>query len=60
MAAQQNFKPVTVPQPIMIDGRRGTVVFLDDNRNVVVPDHATHAKVVFDDGSRGFYQIRHP
>jgi hypothetical protein len=56
-AAQQSFEPVTTPQPIVIDSKKGTVVFLDENWNVVLPGNATMAKVIFDNGDRAFYVV---
>jgi len=51
------FKPVPPPEPIVIDGKKGTVVYLDANWNVVPPEKATQAKVVFDNGDRAFYRV---
>ena len=40
-----------VPQPIVIDGRPGTIVYLDaEGRVVADPEHAARARVVFEDG----------
>jgi hypothetical protein len=53
----KSFKPVTTPQPIVINGKRGTVVFMDADWNVVLPGNATMAKVIFDNGDRAFYVV---
>ena len=45
------------PQPITIDGRQGTVVYLDAEWHPVTPDQATMAKVLFEDGGSAFYQV---
>jgi hypothetical protein len=45
------------PEPITIDGRAGTVVYLDDQWHPVKKAVATLAKVVFDDGGRVFYRV---
>jgi hypothetical protein len=47
-----------VPQPVVIDGRRGTVVYQDaDGRVVQDPAHAVRALVVFDDGGSAFFVV---
>jgi len=45
------------PQPIEIDGRKGTIVYMDKEWNVVTHDKAAMAKVVFEDGSRAFFRV---
>jgi hypothetical protein len=45
------------PQPIEINGRKGTIVYMDKEWNVVTHDKAAMAKVVFEDGSRAFFHI---
>ena len=44
-----------IPQPITLDGRTGTIVYMDAHWQPVTPEQATMAKVVFDDGSVAFY-----
>lgn len=44
-----------IPEPITIDGRSGTVVYLDNDWHPCTPEQATMAKVVFFDGSTAFY-----
>jgi hypothetical protein len=40
-----------VPQPVVIDGRPGTIVYLAaDGRVVADPEQAVRARVVFEDG----------
>lgn len=48
---------VSAPESITIDGRQGSVIYLDDKFAVVDKSRATLAKVVFEDGSVGFYRI---
>jgi hypothetical protein len=48
------------PQPIAIGGKRGTVVYLDAQWQPVPVKDAVLAKVVFADGSVGFYAPRKP
>ena len=43
--------------PIKIDGRAGTVVYVDAAWKPVPEDRATLAVVVFDDGSRAYYNL---
>ena len=46
------------PAPIEIDGRRGTVVFLDaEQRPVAKAEDATSARVLFDDGGTLFLLV---
>lgn len=44
-----------IPAPITIDGRTGTVVYLDAKWHPVPPEQATMARVLFDDGGTAFY-----
>lgn len=44
-------------QPITIDGRVGTIVYLNSDWKPVEADRATLAKVLFDDGGSTFYQV---
>lgn len=44
-----------IPEPITIDGRKGTVVYLDAQWHPVTPEQATMARVLFDDGGTAFY-----
>lgn len=47
-----------VPQPIEIDGRPGTIVYLAaDGRVVVDPEQAVRARVVFEDGGSAFFYV---
>ncbi len=46
-----------IPETITIDGKQGTVVYLDKDFQPVPKEHATMAKVVFDDGTRTFYEV---
>lgn len=39
---------------VTIDGKSGTIAYLDANGALTTPDKAVTAKVVFDDGSRVF------
>lgn len=43
--------------PIVIDGRPGVVAYLNDRFEMVAPEEATSAKVVFSDGGRAFYEV---
>lgn len=44
-------------EPITLDGKTGTVAYLNDALELVEKDKATFAKVVFDDGTRTFYRV---
>ena len=44
-------------KPITIDGRAGTVVYVDDAWKPVDEAQATLAAVVFDDGGRAYYNL---
>lgn len=45
------------PEDITIGGEHGTVMYIDDNWKPVDKDHATMAKVRFDDGRVVFYNV---
>lgn len=47
-----------IPEPITIDGRSGTVVYLDAKWHPVEPSSATMARVLFDDGGTGFFFVQ--
>lgn len=47
-----------IPQPITINGRTGTVVYLDADWHPVSSEHALMAKVVFEDGGTAFFTTR--
>lgn len=49
-----------IPQPFSLDGRDGTIVYLDAQWHPVTPEQATMAKVVFDDGGTAFYFSQEP
>ena len=44
-----------IPTPITIEGKTGTVVYLDALWHPVPPERATMARVLFDDGSSAFF-----
>lgn len=44
-----------IPEPITLDGRTGTVVYLDAQWHPTTSEQATMARVLFDDGGTGFY-----
>jgi hypothetical protein len=44
-----------IPQPFTLDGRSGTIVYMDAHWQPVPPEQATMAKAVFDDGAVAFY-----
>lgn len=44
-----------IPESITIDGRSGTVVYLDDQWHPTSPAQAVMARVLFDDGGTAFY-----
>jgi len=48
------------PESITIDGRSGSVVYLDANWHPVPAAQATMAKVVFDDGGTSFFTVAEP
>ncbi len=43
--------------PVTIGGKSGTVAYFDREWQMVSPERATLAKVVFDDGTTGFYTV---
>jgi hypothetical protein len=49
-----------IPEPITIDGRTGTVVYLDAQWHPVSAERATMAKVLFDDGTASFFFAEEP
>ena len=51
---------MTTPQPIVIDGRSGTVLYLNDTWEPVEPEVATLARVLFEDGGSAFYIVNEP
>lgn len=44
-----------IPEPITLNGRTGTVVYLDAHWHPTTPDEASMARVLFDDGGTGFF-----
>ena len=42
---------------VTIDGKQGWLAYFDENFQMVDPDRAVTAKVVFEDGSRVFYTV---
>jgi hypothetical protein len=48
------------PTPITIQGKKGTVVYLDADWNVVPAKDATRAKVVFMDGETAWFTPTQP
>ena len=48
---------MTGPAPIVINGKPGHVIYLDANWIPVEPEAAVLAKVLYDDGSVGFYKL---
>jgi hypothetical protein len=49
-----------IPEPITIDGKSGTVVYLDNEWHPVSPEQATMAKVLFNDGTASFFFAEEP
>lgn len=45
------------PQDIFMNGRHGTVVYLDSQWHLIDRDHAVIAKVYFDDGTIRIYHV---
>ena len=48
------------PEPVTIDGKHGSIVYLDARFNPVEADDAVLARVLFDDGSSSFYTLNEP
>jgi hypothetical protein len=46
-----------IPEPITINGKSGTVVYLDNKWHPVPPEQATMARVLFDNGSSAFFTV---
>jgi hypothetical protein len=47
-----------IPEPITIDGRTGTVVYLDNEWHPCTSEQAMMARVLFDDGGSAFYMAQ--
>jgi|PlaIllAssembly_1097288.scaffolds.fasta_scaffold1432076_2 hypothetical protein len=45
------------PAPIVANGKKGVVIYLDDKWRPVPKSEAVLAKISYDDGSVGFYTV---
>lgn len=46
-----------LPEPIVVEGKSGTIVYLDDQDNIVTLQDAKIAIVAFEDGGSEFFVI---